>query len=200
MNGFAAPVADLIEQLGKLPGIGPKSAQRLAFHIIARGGSDIDDLIHALAQVKKGLTVCAQCFVIADRSPCSVCADVERDHSTICVVQDTRDVLALERMGAFHGVYHVLGGVISPMDGIGPDDLRIAELLSRLQPGGVAEVIVATSSTVEGEATAMYVHRLLQTASPVRITRIAHGLPIGGDLEFADDVTLARALEFRRPM
>jgi len=199
MNGFAEPIARLIEQFGRLPGIGPKSAQRLAFHVIASPEEQIRELTQALIQVKKDLVHCASCCVITDRSPCDVCGDATRDASIICVVQDTRDVMALERMNAYRGLYHVLGGAISPMDGIGPDQLALRELLHRLQDDRIHELILATSATVEGEATAMYVARLVTEFDRLAVTRIAHGLPMGGDLEYADERTLARALEFRRP-
>lgn len=199
MDGFAEPIARLIEQFGRLPGIGPKSAQRLAFHIIASPDEQIKELTQALIQVKKELVRCASCCVISDRSPCDVCGDGTRDHSMICVVQDTRDVLALERMHAYSGLYHVLGGAISPMDGIGPDQLHLRELLHRLKDDRVHELILATSATVEGEATAMYVASLVREFDQLAVTRIAHGLPMGGDLEYADELTLSRALEFRRP-
>jgi len=200
MNGFAEPIARLIEQFSRLPGIGPKSAQRLAFHVISAPEGQVRELTQALIQVKRDLTVCEQCCVITDRSPCDVCGDGLRDQSVICVVQDTRDVLALERMLTYRGLYHVLGGVISPMDGIGPDQLYLVELLRRLGSEQVSELILATSATVEGEATAAYIARLASDFDDLAITRIAHGLPMGGDLEYADELTLARAIEFRRPM
>lgn len=200
MNGFAEPITRLIEQFGRLPGIGPKSAQRLAFHVISLPEEQVRELTQALIQVKKDLLVCTECCIITDNTPCDVCGDPLRDQSVICVVQDTRDVQALERMQSYRGLYHVLGGAISPMDGIGPDELHLRELLQRLQNDQVREVILATSATVEGEATALYIARLIRDFDNLAITRIAHGLPMGGDLEYADELTLARALEFRRPM
>lgn len=199
MDGFAEPIARLIEQFGRLPGIGPKSAQRLAFHMISAPEEQIRELTQALIQIKRDLVHCDTCCVISDRSPCEVCGDGTRDHSMICVVQDTRDVLALERMNTYRGLYHVLGGAISPMDGVGPDQLHLRELLHRLRDERVHELILATSATVEGEATALYVARLVREFDHLDITRIAHGLPMGGDLEYADERTLSRALEFRRP-
>lgn len=200
MNGLPEPIAHLVEQLGQLPGIGPKSAQRLAFHVLSMPDARIEELVGALTRVKEELVHCAECYVITDRSPCDVCGDPERDHTTICVVGDTRDMIALERMRSYRGLYHVLGGLISPMEGIGPDQIRLRELLSRLADEGVRELILATSSTVEGEATAMYIARLARPFEQLVVTRIAHGLPVGGDIEYADDITLARALQFRRPM
>lgn len=200
MAEFPAPIAQLIEEFGRLPGIGPKSAQRLAFHVVSMPDDDVKKLIEALRRSKRDLVFCASCWCVTDRSPCLVCGDPERDHSMICVVQDTRDMLALERMKSYRGLYHVLGGAISPMDGIGPDELRLAELLHRLADDLIKEMIIATNSTVEGEATASYIARLAHNFDNLVITRIAHGLPIGGDLEYADEATLARALEFRRPI
>lgn len=200
MFSFPEPIAKLTEQFARLPGIGPKSAQRLAFHVISMSDTDVAELVAVLGRVKQDLVVCSSCCVITDHSPCPVCGDPERDQSTICVVGDTRDVMALERMQSYRGLYHVLGGLISPMDGVGPEELHLRELLSRLADERVSELIVATSSTMEGEGTAMYVARLARSFDQLKITRIAHGLPVGGDLEYADEMTLARALEFRRPM
>lgn len=199
MRGLPAPIANLIDELGQLPGIGPKSAQRLAFYIAGLPSERLERLIGALRESKEGLLLCASCHVLTDSSPCSVCADPDRDRGTICVVQDTRDVAALERMQVYHGLYHVLGGLISPMDGLGPDDIRVRELLARLADQEVRELIIATNSSVEGDATALYIARLAKTFDGLTVTRIAHGLPIGGELEYADEVTLARALEYRHP-
>lgn len=200
MVEFPAPIAQLIEEFSRLPGIGPKSAQRLAFHVVSMAEDDVRQLIDALLRSKRDLVLCESCCCVTDRSPCFVCGDPERDHSMICVVQDTRDLLALERMKSYRGTYHVLGGAISPMDGIGPDELHLRELLQRLADDSVKELILATNSTVEGEATAAYIARLAHSFENLVVTRIAHGIPIGGDLEYADEATLARALEFRRPM
>ncbi len=200
MAGFAEPIARLVEAFGRLPGIGPKSAQRLAFHVVAMKPEQVEELIDSLRRAKRDLVTCDECCIISDRSPCEVCSDAERDHSTVCVVQDTRDVFAFERMGSYRGLYHVLGGAISPLDGVGPDDIRMRELLVRLGDDTVTELILATSSTIEGETTAMYIGRLAAGFEHLKVTRIAHGLPVGGDIEYADEMTLARALEFRRPM
>lgn len=200
MNSFAEPIARLIEQFGRLPGIGPKSAQRLAFHVVGMPEAQVRELTQALILAKRDLTTCDHCCVITDQSPCDVCADGLRDQSVICVVQDTRDVLALERMHTYHGLYHVLGGVIAPMEGVGPEQLHVVELLQRLRDERVSELILATSATVEGESTASYLARLARDVDGLVVTRIAHGLPMGGDLEYADELTLARAIEYRRPI
>lgn len=200
MFTFPRSVSRLMEMFSELPGVGPKSAQRLAFYVVSLPRERLLEWQEAFRDAREGLAVCQTCFAFSDQSPCSVCADPERDRGVICVVQDTRDVVALERMQAYRGLYHVLGGAISPMDGVGPDDLRLRELLMRTADEGVRELILATSSTVEGEATALYVARLTRTFDQLRVTRIAHGLPVGGELEYADDVTLARAFEHRHPM
>ena len=196
---LAAPVARLIEQFHKLPGIGPKSAQRLAYYLIRMPAGEAEALAEAVLSVKERTTFCAQCQNITEHDPCSVCADARRDRSRVCVVQEPLDVLAMERTGVYNGLYHVLHGVIDPMSNVGPDDLRIRELLARLADGGVAEVILGTNPNVEGEATAMYVRQL---AAPLveQVSRLARGLPVGGDLEYADDLTLARAFQGREPM
>ncbi len=196
---YAAPVARLIGELTKLPGIGPKTAQRLAFHIIRTSREDAQNLSEAIAEVKDKIIYCSTCFNITDQDPCRLCSDQSRDRSIICVVEEPKDVVALERTRDFKGMYHVLQGAISPMEGVGPDDIRLKELLPRLQDGSVKEVILATDPNVEGEATAMYVARLVKPLG-VKVTRIAHGLPVGGDLEYVDEVTLSRALEGRREM
>ena len=193
----AEPVSRLIEELSKLPGIGPKSAARLTYYLLRIPEAEARALAEAIIAVKEKTVLCASCQNITDSNPCAVCASRERDHSIICVVKEPLDILALERTGQYRGLYHVLHGVISPMDGIGPDDLKIKELLQRLKTSSVKEVILATNPNLEGEATAMYLQRLLSPFS-VRLTRLARGLPVGGDLEYADEVTLTHALEGRQ--
>ena len=205
MSVYAAPLQRLIDELGKLPTIGPKTAQRLAFYMLSMNPADAQALAEAILEAKRLIRHCSICGNITDVDPCSICTSDRRTHAVICVVEDPRDIAAMERTREFSGVYHVLGGAISPLDGIGPDDLRIAELLRRVAPGPgetegpVKEVIIATNPRVEGEATALYLSRVLKPLG-VRVTRIAHGLPVGGDLEYADEVTLARALEGRREL
>ncbi|NPV54215.1 MAG: recombination protein RecR [Firmicutes bacterium] len=194
---FAEPIARLIDELTKLPGVGPKTAQRLAFHVLKAPAEDVQKLARALIEAKDKVRYCSICGNITDIDPCRVCSGSDRDRSLLCVVEEPRDVMAMERTKEFRGLYHVLNGVISPMEGIGPDDIRIKELLARVRDGGVKEVILATNPNIEGEATAMYISRLLKPLD-VRVTRIAHGVPVGGELEYADEVTLARALEGRR--
>jgi len=196
---YAAPIARLIEELTKLPGIGPKTAQRLAFWLLKASNEDARQLAQAIVDAKQKVTYCSVCYNLTDEDPCAICQAPLRDQSMICVVEDPRDLVAMERTRDFKGLYHVLQGAISPMEGVGPDELRIRELLSRLQDGRVKEVIIATNSSVEGEATAMYLARLIKPYG-ILVTRIAHGLPVGGDLEYADEVTLSRALEGRRQM
>ena len=198
-NQFAEPIAVLINQLSKLPGIGVKSAQRLAYYIVSMPRERAEELAGAILNAKEKIRRCEICFNLSEGGLCPVCADAKRDASTICVVKDARDVLAMERIREFRGRYHVLEGTISPMAGIGPDDIRIKELLERIQKGGVREVIVATNPDVEGEATAMYLARLIKPLG-VKVTRIAHGIPIGAELEYADEITLGKALEGRREM
>jgi len=195
----AEPVSRLIEELNKLPGIGPKSAARLTYYLLRIPEAEARALAEAIIAVKEKTVLCSSCQNITDSNPCAVCASKERDHSIICVVKDPLDIMALERTGQYRGLYHVLHGVLSPMDGIGPDDLKIKELLQRLKAGSVSEVILATNPNLEGEATAMYLQRLLSPFS-VRLTRLARGLPVGGDLEYADEVTLTHALEGRQEM
>lgn len=195
----AEPVSRLIEELNKLPGIGPKSAARLTYYLLRIPEAEARALAEAIIAVKEKTVLCSSCQNITDSNPCAVCASKERDHSIICVVKDPLDIMALERTGRYRGLYHVLHGVLSPMDGIGPDDLKIKELLQRLKAGSVSEVILATNPNLEGEATAMYLQRLLSPFS-VRLTRLARGLPVGGDLEYADEVTLTHALEGRQEM
>lgn len=197
MWGYPEPVSRMIEQFMKLPGIGPKTAARLAFHVLDMDLSDVKEFSSALLDIKTGLTECATCCNITERSPCSICTDANRDKLVICVVQDARDVVAMERTQEYNGLYHVLHGAISPMEGIGPQDIRMKELVTRIGELDIDEIILATDPNVEGEATAMYISRLLKPFS-LKITRIAHGLPVGGDLEYADEVTLAKALEGRR--
>ncbi len=197
MSAYAAPVQDLIDELGRLPGIGPKSAQRIAYHLLKLSRDDALRLAHAIVEVKDRVAFCRRCFNVAEGDECGYCADPRRDPTVVCVVEEPRDIVAVERTGEFHGRYHVLQGAISPMDGIGPDQLKVKELLARIEPEGVQEVILCTNPNIEGEATAMYLSRLLKPVG-VRVTRIASGLPVGGDLEYADELTLGRALEGRR--
>lgn len=195
----AAPLARLIEELYKLPGIGPKSAQRLAYHILRRPAADARALASAILEVKEKIALCSLCQNVTDIDPCRVCTDPQRDRTTICVVEEPLDILAIERAGSYRGLYHVLHGAISPVDGIGPEDLKIAPLIDRLRSQQVKEVILATNPNLEGEATAMYLARQLRPLG-LTITRLARGLPVGGDLEYADDITLTRALEGRQEM
>ncbi|MBO8126880.1 MAG: recombination protein RecR [Firmicutes bacterium] len=196
---YAEPVAKLIGELSKLPGVGPKTAERLAFHLIAQSKEDVAKLTQALKDVKEKIHYCSVCFNITEQDPCRFCQDPSRDSSVICVVEQPKDIIAMEKTREYRGRYHVLLGSISPMDGVGPDDIRLRELLGRLEDDKVKEVIVATSPTIEGEATAMYVARLVKPLG-VRVTRIAHGLPVGGSLEYVDEITLAKALEGRREL
>jgi recombination protein RecR len=194
---FDGALQDLVDELGRLPGIGPKSAQRIAFHLLAADPTDVERLVTAIAEVKSRVRFCDTCGNVAESAQCRICQDPRRDATVICVVEEAKDVVALERTREFRGLYHVLGGAISPIDGIGPDDLRIAALMTRLASGEVTEVIIATDPNIEGEATASYLSRFM-SAMDVRVTRLASGLPVGGDLEYADEVTLGRALEGRR--
>ena len=191
------PVTRLIDEFHKLPGIGPKSAQRLTYHLLRIPHDEAIALAEAITDLKERTVLCSVCQNVTESDPCAICRDSDRDRSVICVVEEPLDILAVERTRGFHGLYHVLHGVISPMDGVGPDDLKIAELLTRLRAGSVTEVIMATNPNLEGEATSMYVSRLL-TPLGVRVTRLARGLPMGSDLEYADDVTLSRAIENRQ--
>ncbi|GAA1897644.1 recombination mediator RecR [Lapillicoccus jejuensis] len=190
-------VQDLIDELGRLPGVGPKGAQRIAFHLLTSDPADVTRLAEVLVQVKEKARFCERCFNVSQDALCRVCADPRRDRSMICVVEEPKDVAAVERTREFRGLYHVLGGAISPMDGVGPQDLRVAELMQRLSDGEVTEVIIATDPNIQGEATATYLSRFLKDLG-LRITRPASGLPVGGDLEYADEVTLGRAFEGRR--
>ncbi|MCT2084935.1 recombination mediator RecR [Microbacterium enclense] len=192
-------VQDLIDEFGRLPGIGPKSAQRIAFHILQSPSFDVSRLSQLLGEVREKVRFCEICGNVSEQDRCSICRDPRRNATLICVVEDAKDVAAIERTREFRGLYHVLGGAISPIAGIGPDDLRIAPLMQRLADGTVQEVILATNPNLEGEATATYLSRLLHTLE-IRVTRLASGLPVGGDLEYADEVTLGRAFEGRRTL
>lgn len=194
---YDGAVQDLIDELGRLPGIGPKGAQRIAFHLLAADPEDVSRLVEALTEVKAKVRFCTVCGNVAEAELCRVCGDPRRDASVICVVEEPKDVVAVERTAEFRGRYHVLGGAISPIDGVGPDDLRVKELMTRLADGSVQEIIIATDPNLEGEATATYLARLLLPMG-VRVSRLASGLPVGGDLEYADEVTLGRAFEGRR--
>ena len=194
---YEGVVQDLIDELGRLPGVGPKSAQRIAFHILQADPADVRRLAHALSEVKAKVRFCAVCGNVAEADQCRVCRDPRRDTTVICVVEESKDVVAIERTREFRGRYHVLGGAISPIDGVGPDDLRIRELMTRLADGVVTEVILATDPNIEGDATAAYLSRFLKDMD-LRVTRLASGLPVGGDLEYADEVTLGRAFAGRR--
>jgi len=196
---YEGPVQDLIDELGRLPGVGPKSAQRIAFHLLKVEPADAERLARAIHEVKAKVHFCRVCFNVAEGDLCRICRDTRRDPTLVCVVEEPRDLVAIERTQEFRGRYHVLGGAISPIEGVGPDDLRIRELLGRVEPDAIREVILATNPNVEGEATAMYLARLL-TPLGIRVTRIASGLPVGGDLEYADEVTLGRAFAGRREM
>ena len=193
----AAPVTRLVEEFHKLPGIGPKMANRLTYYLIRMPEEDARSLAEAIVAVKERIILCSQCYNIADAEPCAICANPNRDRSRICVVEEALDIVALERTGSYRGLYHVLHGVISPMNGIGPDDLRIRQLLPRLDRESVQEVILATNPNLEGEATSMYIQRLIAPLVP-RVTRPARGLPVGGDLEYADALTLGSAIEGRQ--
>ena len=190
-------VQDLIDELGRLPGVGPKSAQRIAFHLLAADPTDVRRLAHVLTEVKDKIRFCRTCGNVAEDDQCRICRDTRRDLSVICVVEEPKDVLAIEKTREFRGRYHILGGAISPIEGIGPDDLRVKELMTRLADGEVTELILATDPNLEGEATATYLARLVKPMG-MRVTRLASGLPVGGDLEYADEVTLGRAFEGRR--
>jgi recombination protein RecR len=194
---YPAPVARLIEALQRLPGIGPKTAHRLTFFLLKRPVEEVRELSESLLAVKDRIVSCHTCFNVTDEDPCRICADPARDARLLCVVEEPNDLLAMERTGEYRGRYHVLLGALSPLDGVGPDDLKVKELLARLEGGETTEVILATNPNVEGEATALYLAKLLRPLG-IRITRIARGLPVGGDLEYADQVTLSRALEGRR--
>jgi recombination protein RecR len=199
---YARPLARLISEFEKLPGVGPKSAQRLAFHVLRIPDEEAQSLARAISEVKAGIRYCDVCGNFTDRPVCDICEDARRDHTTICIVSEPRDLIAMEKTNEYRGVYHVLQGVISPMDGIGPDRLRIKQLQERLETTPVKEVILATNPTVEGDATAMYItdNIIRPLGKEIRITKIAHGMPIGGDIDYADQATLISALEWRREM
>ena len=198
MERFSAnSLEKLINELGKLPGIGPKSAQRLAYHILKSGKEDIDNLARAMAEVKEKVRYCSKCYNITESDPCYVCSSNKRNKNVICIVEEPLDILSLEKTGSFHGVYHVLMGSISPLDGIGPEDLKIKELLQRIEPEKISEVIIATNPDVEGEATALFLSKILKPLG-VKVYRLALGIPMGASLEYTDEVTLARALEGKR--
>jgi recombination protein RecR len=194
---YAAPVQDLIDELARLPGVGPKSAQRIAFHLLKLPKEDAVRLAHSITEVKERISLCTRCFNVAEGGECSICSDSRRDASVVCVVEEPRDIAAVEKTREYRGRYHVLQGAISPIEGIGPDQLRVRELLARLDGEGITEVILCTNPNIEGDATAMYLATLLRDL-PLKVTRIASGLPVGGDLEYADELTLGRALEGRR--
>jgi recombination protein RecR len=197
MSLYSPSIEKLIESFEKLPSIGHKTAARLAFYILNSSEEETKEFVNSILEAKKNLKYCSKCYNISDTDPCQICGNAKRDQSIICVVEDVRDIVAMERTHEFKGVYHVLHGSISPMNGVGPEDIKIKELLARLMDGQVKEVILATNPRVEGEATAMYISKLIKPLG-VRATRIAHGIPVGGDLEYTDEVTLMKALEGRR--
>ncbi|MDD7215119.1 MAG: recombination mediator RecR [Anaerovoracaceae bacterium] len=199
MRQYPKPLAKLINELSKLPGIGTKSAQRLAFHILSLDDREAEQLADAITTAKREMKYCSVCGNLTDEDPCAICSDPTRKDDVICVVESPRDVMAMERIKEFNGLYHVLHGVISPMEGIGPEDINLKSLVQRLQQGDVKELIIATNPNIEGEATAMYIARLIKPAG-IKVTRIAHGIPVGGDLEYADEVTLLKSLEGRREL
>lgn len=194
---YTPPVQILIDELGRLPGIGPRSAQRLALHLIKSEGEDVARLARAIIEAKQKVRFCERCFNLADAELCSICSDAKRESTIVCVVEDSRDIAALERTGGFRGRYHVLLGLIDPLQGVSPENLKVRELVSRIKPEGITEVVVCTSNNTEGDVTAMYLARLLSPLG-VEVSRLASGLPVGGDIEFADEVTLGRAFDNRR--
>ena len=199
MKQYHKPLAKLINELSKLPGIGTKSAQRMAFHILSLEDAEAERLAEAITCAKREMKYCSLCGNLTDEDPCAICSDPARRDDVICVVESPRDVMAMERIKEFNGLYHVLHGVISPMEGIGPEDINLKSLIQRLQANDVKELIIATNPNIEGEATAMYIARLIKPAG-IKVTRIAHGIPVGGDLEYADEVTLLKSLEGRREL
>lgn len=199
MSYYSPSIEKLIESFEKLPSIGHKTATRLAFHMLDLGEQETSEFINSIINAKKNLKYCSICYNISDTDPCPICASSKRDASIICVVEDVKDIIAMERTHEFKGVYHVLHGSISPMNGIGPDDIKIKELLTRIQNSPISEIIIATNPRVEGEATAMYISKLIKPMG-IKVTRIAHGIPVGGDLEYTDEITLMKALEGRREM
>ncbi|MCE9621910.1 MAG: recombination mediator RecR [Actinomycetia bacterium] len=199
MAVYTAPVQSLIDELGRLPGVGPKSAQRIAFHLLKIPIDDVARLAAAITDAKARVRFCSQCFNFADSELCPICLDDRRDSSVLCVVEESRDIVSIEKTGEFKGRYHVLLGAMSPLDGIGPEQLKMKELFARIEPESITEVILCTNPNTEGEVTAMYIARMMKPFG-VRVTRIASGLPVGGDLEYADELTLGRALEGRREL
>ena len=199
MSYYSPSIEKLIQSFEKLPSIGNKTAARLAFYILNASEEETNDFVSSIINAKKNLKYCSKCYNISDTDPCTICGNPKRDQSSICVVEDVRDIIAMERTHEFKGVYHVLHGSISPMNGIGPEDIKIKELLARLMDGQVKEVILATNPRVEGEATAMYISKLIKPLG-ITVTRIAHGIPVGGDLEYTDEITLTKALEGRREL
>ena len=199
MRGYPKPLARLINEMSKLPGIGSKTAQRLAFYILSLDDKEANQLAEAITTAKKEMKYCSVCGNLTDEDPCAICSDPSRDPNQICVVESPKDVMAMERIKEYNGLYHVLHGVISPMEGIGPEDINLMPLLKRLQANDVKELIIATNPNIEGEATAMYLARLIKP-SGIKVSRIAHGIPVGGDLEYADEVTLLKAMEGRREL
>ncbi|MEX5310247.1 recombination mediator RecR [Kocuria sp. CPCC 205297] len=193
---YEGPVQDLIDELGRLPGIGPKSAQRIAFHLLDADKDEVQQLVEAITTVKTSVSFCVICGNVTEQEECAICRDARRDRSVICVVEESKDVMAIERTRSYRGMYHVLGGAISPLQGVGPDQLRIRELMTRLSDETVQEIVLAMDPNLEGEATSTYLTRMLKTLG-IRVTRLASGLPVGGDLEYADEVTLGRAFEGR---
>jgi len=193
---YEGAVQDLIDELGRLPGVGPKSAQRIAFHLLDADKDEVQQLVDAITTVKTSVSFCQVCGNVSEQEECAICRDARRDRTVICVVEESKDVMAIERTRSYRGVYHVLGGAISPLQGVGPDQLRIRELMTRLSDETIQEIVLATDPNLEGEATATYLSRMLKTLG-IRVTRLASGLPVGGDLEYADEVTLGRAFEGR---
>jgi len=199
MASLPLSLQKLINELSKLPGIGPKSAQRLAFYLLKRDDIDLDQFASAIVKLKQGVVFCSNCHHMAETDPCSICTDKERDQSIVCVVEEPLDVVAIDKTDKYNGLFHVLGGVLAPLEGIGPEDLKIDSLLDRISSQNILEVIIATNPSLEGETTAMHLSKTIKAVHPtVKISRIAHGLPMGGDLEYADDITLTRAMEGRR--
>lgn len=197
MSVYAGPIQELVDELGRLPGVGPKSAQRIAFYLLEVKKEDALRLAAAISEVKERIRLCERCFNVSEAELCAICSDSRRDQSIVCVVEDPRDIVAVERTREFHGTYHVLGGALNPIEGVGPEQLRVRDLLDRLESEGIMEIILCTNPNLEGEATAMYLARLLSPLG-IKLTRIASGLPVGGDLEYADELTLGRALAGRR--
>ena len=193
---YEGAVQDLIDELGRLPGVGPKSAQRIAFHLLDADKDEVQQLVDAITTVKTSVSFCQVCGNVSEQEECAICRDARRDRTVICVVEESKDVMAIERTRSYRGLYHVLGGAISPLQGVGPDQLRIRELMTRLSDESIQEIVLATDPNLEGEATATYLSRMLKTLG-IRVTRLASGLPVGGDLEYADEVTLGRAFERR---